>query len=371
MSQPTVAVVIGTRPEAIKMAPVVLALRTSRLRPFVVATAQHRAMLDQTLAVFGLTPDADLNVMRPGQGLGELTARLVQQLEGVWNEAAPAMVLVQGDTTSSFAAALAAYYRRIPIGHIEAGLRTYDKYAPFPEEMNRRMIDAVADVHFAPTARAREALRREGIPEERIHVTGNTGIDALHLTLARIRGDGFVPAGLDPAVFASKKLILVTGHRRENFGERLRGICTALRAVSRLREDAAIVYAVHQNPQVQGPVTELLSGRKNVFLTPPLDYDTFVYAMSRSDLIVTDSGGIQEEISSLGKTALVMRESTERAEAVEAGVSELVGTDPARLANRIQELLDHPRPAARPADLFGDGHAAERIVRILEAALPA
>lgn len=349
------------------MAPVVLELQRHRDRfeTMVVATAQHRDMLDRVLETFGIKPDVDLDLMRENQELADLTARLLTSLEALWHRTLPDVVLVQGDTTSSFAAGLAAYYLKIPIGHIEAGLRTRDKYAPFPEEMNRRLVDAMADYHFAPTELSRKNLLSEGIPDDRIYVTGNTGIDALLLTLERIRVTGFVPAELDPAVFGRKKLILVTAHRRESFGDGFVSICTALKTLARSCPDAAIIYPVHPNPNVKGPVLDYLDGIANIHLTVPLDYQTFVYVMARADVILTDSGGIQEEAPSLRKPVLVMRDATERTEAVEAGVAELVGTETSRIVQRTVEILARPKALHSRNNPFGDGHAAERIVRII------
>ena len=360
-----VTVVMGTRPDAIKMAPVVLECRKhrDRLTTMIVSTAQHRQMLDQVLEVFQLEPDVDLNLMRENQQLGDLTARLLTELNALWQRTRPDLVLVQGDTTSSMAAALVAYYHKIPIGHIEAGLRTQKKYAPFPEEMNRRLIGVLADVHWAPTPAAREHLLREGIADRAIHVTGNTGIDALHYTLERIRQTGFIPQELDPAVFGYKKLVLVTAHRRESFGEGVRGICEGLKAVARRRPDVAMLYPVHPNPNIQEPVRASLSKVPNIYLTAPLAYRSFVYAMERADVILTDSGGIQEEAPFLGKPVLVLREVTERGEAVDAGASEVVGMDAEQIVSRTLARLDDEIPWTPRPNLFGDGCASERITR--------
>ena len=369
MPPPLISLIIGTRPEAIKMAPVVVAFRQQpqRCRTQVVTTAQHRQILDQVLRVFDITPDVDLDLMQTGQELGELTARVVTSLEALWRRNRPTTVLVQGDTTSSFAAALAAYYLKIPIGHVEAGLRSGDKYAPFPEEMNRRLIDAMADFLFAPTESSKRNLLAEGTPESRITVTGNTGIDALFWTLARLREPGTpLAASSMPAVSNGQKLILVTAHRRENFGDGLTRICEALETIGRRRPDAVIVYAVHPNPNVQGPVHQRLGQVPNIRLIPPLDYPAFVHAMSQAHLILTDSGGIQEEAASLGKPILVMRGVTERTEAIDVGIAELVGTDAERIVTRALALLDQPPPASR-ANPFGDGRASARIVgKLLE-----
>jgi UDP-N-acetylglucosamine 2-epimerase (non-hydrolysing) len=358
---------MGTRPEAIKMAPVVLELRrrSGEFDPLVVATAQHRSMLDQVLSLFDIVPDVDLDLMRPGQGLADLTARLTTTLHDLWLRMRPDMVLVQGDTTSSFVGSLTAYYAHIPIGHIEAGLRTYDKYGPFPEEMNRRLIDPLADLCFAPTQAARENLIEERVPDARIHVTGNTGIDALLFTVEHNRSSCYTPSGIGAEVFGGGQLVLVTGHRRESFGVGFVDICNALLELADARPNVSIVYPVHPNPNVWEPVTERLGSVANIHLIAPLDYQAFVYLMDRCDLIITDSGGIQEEAPSFNKPVLVMRATTERHEAIDAGVAELVGTDSARIVRRALGLLDAPSPIGRLENPFGDGRAAPRIVQIL------
>lgn len=349
------------------MAPVVRALRRHHddVTTQVVATAQHRQMLDQVLELFEIEPDVDLDLMREDQGLADLTARAVTRLEGLWRQAPPAVVLVQGDTTTAFAAGLAAYYRRVPIGHVEAGLRTHDKYAPFPEEVNRRLVDVLADYCFAPTPSARANLLREGVPDDRIYVTGNTGVDALLMTLERIRATGFTPAGLGSALLADRRLILVTAHRRESIGRGLSRICAGLKVLARTCPDTSIVYAVHLNPSVRQSVFDHLGGVPNVHLTGPLDYQSFVYLMGKADVILTDSGGIQEEAPSLSKPVLVMRDVTERGEAVDVGGAEVVGTDVSRIVERTRALLEHPRPLREGSNPFGDGRAAERIVRVI------
>ncbi|MDP3703007.1 MAG: UDP-N-acetylglucosamine 2-epimerase (non-hydrolyzing) [Candidatus Omnitrophota bacterium] len=369
MTPRMIAIVIGTRPEAIKMAPVVLAFqkRRDRFNTRVVVTAQHREMLDEVLQLFGIEPDVDLDLMREGQGLPDLTARLLTDLAALWRRDRPDVVLVQGDTTSSFAAALAAFYAKVPIGHVEAGLRTHDNAAPFPEEINRRLIDTMADDYFAPTPEARENLLREGVRPHQIVITGNTGIDALLSMQERIHASGFTPAEPSPAALTGKKLVLVTAHRRESFGAGLRNICMGLKAIARECAEVAIVYPVHPNPQVQAPVRALLEGVANIHLTAPLDYQSFVYLMSRANLILTDSGGIQEEAPSLRKPVLVMREATERMEAVAMGVAELVGTEPSRIVERTRALLARPAVSGNGDNPFGDGHAAERIVQAVEA----
>ena len=367
MSPLRVAIVIGTRPDAIKMAPVVQALRRrpDRFDTRVVATAQHREMLDQVLGVFGIEPDVDLDLMQAGQGLAELTARLLENLERLWRRLIPDVVLVQGDTTSSFAAALAAYYQKVPVGHVEAGLRSRNKYAPFPEEINRRLIGGIAELHFAPTDSARQHLLGEGVEDSRILVTGNTSIDALLHTVDWIRATGFRPESLNPAVFEGNKLVLVTAHRRESFGEGLQRICQALRMIGQSRPDAAVVYPVHPNPNVDQPVRASLADVRNIHLTAPLDYRTFIYTMARADVVLTDSGGVQEEAPSLHRPVLVLREVTERTEAIDAGCAELVGTDAARIVDRTLQLLDQPPTMPQTENPFGDGQAGERIARAL------
>lgn len=349
------------------MAPIVLELRRhpERFEAMVVATAQHRDMLDQVLEIFGIKPDVDLDLMRDGQGLVDLTARLLASLEAIWRQAPPDLVLVQGDTTSSFVASLAAYYLKTPIGHVEAGLRTRDKYAPFPEEMNRRLVDVMADFYFAPTEQSRKNLLSEGVHGDQVIVTGNTGIDALLLTLQRIQDTGFIPPELDPTIFARQKLILVTAHRRESFGEGFNNICAALKELALSSPELSILYPVHPNPNVRGPVRTHLEGIPNIHLVAPLNYQVFVYVMARADVILTDSGGVQEEAPSLAKQVLVMRDETERTEAIEAGVAELVGTRTSKIITRTRELLAHPK-VIRPGDNpFGDGRAAERTIRAI------
>lgn len=370
--RPVVMSVFGTRPEAIKMAPVVHALAASGLVDGrVCVTAQHRQMLDQVLALFDIRPDEDLNVMRPDQGLEDITAAVLQGLRDVFARHRPDLVLVHGDTTTAMAAALAAFYQKIPVGHVEAGLRTGDRYAPWPEEMNRKLVGALATLHFAPTQSAADNLRREGVPEADIHLTGNTVIDALLDVVGRLRRDTRLAAEqaarfpfLDPA----KRLILVTGHRRENFGRGFENICRALARLAE-RPDVQIVYPVHLNPNVRGPVHRWLGGRPNIELIEPLDYLPFVYLMDRAHLVITDSGGIQEEAPSLGKPVLVMRDTTERPEAVYAGTVQLVGTAVERIVGAAERLLDDEnayRAMAQAANPYGDGRAAERIRNVIE-----
>jgi UDP-N-acetylglucosamine 2-epimerase (non-hydrolysing) len=361
----TVLCVVGTRPEAVKMAPVILALRAEPwARARVLATAQHRQMLDQVLDLFGIAPDVDLDLMRPDQSLPDLTARMLTALDAALGAERPDVVLAQGDTTTVLAAALACFYRRIPFGHVEAGLRTGDLANPFPEEMNRAVASRLARFHFAPTAASRANLLREGIPDAAIHVTGNTVIDALLQVAARD-----VPIG--PALTPGRRLVLVTAHRRESFGAPLREAFQALRALADANHDIEVLYPVHLNPNVSGPAHEILSGHPRIVLCDPLDYAPFVSAMKRAHLIVTDSGGVQEEAPALGKPVLVMREETERPEAVAESVVKLVGTSSARILAEAQRLLDDPAAyaaMARGVSPYGDGHAAERIVRVLREA---
>ncbi len=362
-----VLVVFGTRPEAIKLAPVIreLARRPDRFRATVAVTAQHRHMLDQVLAVFDIRPEFDLDVMRPGQTPSAVLSRVVEGIDHVLTKTRPDIVLVQGDTTSALAAALAAYHRRVAVGHVEAGLRTGDKYAPFPEEMNRRLISAVADVHFAPTEQARANLLAEGVPGRGIHVTGNTVIDALHLALASSR---IWSLPLLDRTGPGRRIILVTAHRRESFGPGFERICRALARIVAEHPDVEVVYPVHLNPNVRRPVRRLLRGLDRVHLIEPLEYLEFCHLMQASYLILTDSGGIQEEAPALGKPVLVLREKTERPEAVAAGTARLVGTDADRIAGAAGRLLRSVaayRRMARARNPFGDGQAAKRIVRIL------
>jgi UDP-N-acetylglucosamine 2-epimerase (non-hydrolysing) len=371
-----ILVVFGTRPEAIKMAPVIAALRgrAGRFSCVVCVTAQHREMLDQVLDLFSIVPDHDLNLMRPGQGLHDVTTAVLRGIPAVLGIERPDLVLVHGDTTTTMAATLAAYYARIPVGHVEAGLRTGNKYAPFPEEINRKVTAAIADLHFAPTATSRRNLLEEGVAPEAIVVTGNTVIDALLSVADRLRRDSVMAERMGaefPLLDPSRKLVLVTGHRRENFGSGFENICRALAEIASLRPNAEILYPVHLNPNVQEPVLRILGGGRhgNVHLIRPVDYLPFVYLMSRCHLIVTDSGGIQEEAPSLGKPVLVMREATERPEAVAAGTARLVGTDRERIVAETLRLLDDPeayRSMCTANNPYGDGKAAGRIADFLE-----
>lgn len=363
--------VFGTRPEAIKLAPVVLELRSrAEFQVSVCVTAQHREMLDQVLETFAIRPDYDLGIMRPGQDLFELTARCLTGLRDVLEKEQPAWVVVQGDTTTVLAAALAAFYLGLRVAHVEAGLRTFDKRRPFPEEINRRLASHVADLHFAPTETARRNLRSEGVPDESIFVTGNTVVDALLYVREKYRGRWPAPPGmraLSSKEAPGKRLVLVTGHRRESFGPGFERICEALRRIAE-RPDVEVVYPVHLNPNVHGPVFRILGNSPNVQLLEPAPYVPFVGLMESAFLILTDSGGIQEEAPSLGKPVLVMREVTERPEAVEAGTVRLVGTDVERIVSAVGELLDDPaayQRMSRAHNPYGDGQAAGRIANIL------
>ena len=369
-----VMVVIGTRPEAIKLAPVVLELENHRahFETKICVTGQHREMLDQMLRVFGLRPDYDLEVMKAGQDLAEVTAACLTGLDRVLRHECPDVVLVQGDTTTTLAASLAAYYHHIPVGHIEAGLRTGKKHDPFPEEVNRRLATHLSDFHFAPTEVARSNLLREGVSPENILVTGNTVIDALLLAQARLAKEPSLAVdGLGST--EGLRIILVTAHRRESFGLAFRRICEAVRTLAERRRDVLVVYPVHLNPNVQAPVRAILDGVPNVRLLAPLDYISFVDCMQRAHILLTDSGGIQEEGPSLGKPVLVMREVSERPEAIAAGTACLTGTDPEEIVGAVISLLDDParykRMTSRP-NPYGDGHAAERIVQFLISRVP-
>lgn len=363
-------VVFGTRPEAIKMFPVVHALRQlPTLDVRVCVTAQHREMLDQVLEIARITPDIDLDVMQANQTLDGLLARLVVGLGETFDREQPDRVLVHGDTLTTMAATLAAYFRKIPVGHVEAGLRSGNIYHPWPEEVNRKVAGAVADLHFAPTATAATALRAENVPAERIHITGNTVIDALLATKTRIDEDPSLASGLDPLVarFAGKRIIAVTSHRRENFGDGMNAIAEAIAAIA-ARSDVSVVFPVHPNPHVRSCMEPILGGLSNVALIDPLDYPHFVRLLATSELVLTDSGGVQEEAPALGKPVLVMRETTERPEGIEAGTARLVGTDKARIVSEIFSLLDDKEAysaMARAHNPFGDGTAAKQIAEIV------
>ncbi|GGA66946.1 UDP-N-acetylglucosamine 2-epimerase [Arenimonas soli] len=364
-------VVFGTRPEAIKMAPVVAALKaTPGLETLVCVTAQHREMLDQVIELFDLQPDDDLDLMAPEQALPDLFARILTGMAAVLDARKPDLVLVHGDTSTALATALAAFYARVPVGHVEAGLRTGNLQAPWPEEANRRLTAPIAALHFAPTTRSRDNLVAENIPSGNIHITGNTVIDALLEVAGRIESDPGLARSLAarfPFLDPGKRLVLVTGHRRENFGDGFEQMCLAIRDLAE-RGDTQVVYPVHLNPRVQEPVNRILGDVGNVHLIEPQDYLPFVYLMSRAHLILTDSGGIQEEAPSLGKPVLVMRDTTERPEAVEAGTVRLVGTDRERIVGEAARLLDDAEAYAvmsRAHNPYGDGRSAERIAGII------
>lgn len=372
----TVDVFMGTRPEAIKMAPVVAALkRSSQLNCRVVATGQHREMFHQVAGELGFKADIDLDAMQADQTLAGLTSRLMQKIDGWLANGQPDLALVQGDTTTVLVASLACFYRRIPIAHVEAGLRTGSIHAPFPEELNRRLASQMVALHFAPTAAAQAALLREGIPGDAIEVTGNTVVDTLFMEVARQREPG-VGAAIEAALAASiapdwgtRPFVLITGHRRENFGEGFEQICEAIRTLALRYPEHRFVYPVHLNPNVQRPVNRLLGETSNVHLIPPQGYRNFVALMSRCKLILTDSGGVQEEAPSLGKPVLVMRDTTERPEGVEAGTARLVGAEAKSIVHSASQLLDDSLAydaMANAVNPYGDGHAAERIVKRIE-----
>jgi len=367
-----VLTIFGTRPEAIKLAPILVELgKYPDVRSRICVTAQHRQMLDQVLELFNIIPDIDLDIMTPGQGLAEITSRVVLEIDQVLLQEQPDVVLVQGDTTTVMAAALAAFYRRVTVGHVEAGLRSGNLYSPFPEEMNRRVAGIVSGLHFAPTDTAVHALRREGVLEDRIFLTGNPVIDALQMIVARpmpeearqlLAQAGITGNGCDP------KLILVTAHRRENFGERFESLCLGLKAILQMNRDVVIIYPVHLNPNVQEPVYRILGGQERVILTKPIEYDVLAHLMKAAYIVLTDSGGIQEEAPSLGKPVLVMRTETERPEGVEAGTAKLVGPFEDRILAETEILLRDEaayQQMARAINPYGDGHAAERIVDIV------
>ena len=359
--------IFGTRPEAIKMAPVVRALmrHTDAIETRTLVTAQHREMLDQVLHLFRITPDYDLNIMAAGQTLFDITSRAMLGINEVFCQERPDLVLVHGDTTTTFAGALAAYYHQIPVGHVEAGLRTHDIYSPFPEEMNRRLTGGIATLHFAPTATAHENLRAEGIPEGRIFITGNTVIDALHHT---VRPDYVLPAELGSVDFAEHRVLLVTTHRRENLGEPMRHVYRAIRDIIEELDDVEVIFPVHRNPKVREIVQEELGGLERVHLIDPLDYEPFANLMARVDIVLTDSGGIQEEAPALGKPVLVLRDTTERPEAVTAGTVRLIGTDERRVYEETMRLLTEPTAYTHMAEAvnpYGDGEAARRIIEAI------
>ncbi|MBD2841043.1 non-hydrolyzing UDP-N-acetylglucosamine 2-epimerase [Erythrobacter rubeus] len=366
-----VLMVFGTRPEAIKMAPVVHRLKkVPGMKLDVCVTAQHREMLDQVLSLFDIAPDFDLDVMKPGQDLTDITANIIVALRDVLKNGGYDRLLVHGDTTTTMAGALAAFYAQVPVGHVEAGLRTGNMYEPWPEEANRMIVGRLADLHFAPTETARQSLLAENVDDAQIIVTGNTVIDALHQVVANLDADEALDDELRarfPFIEEGRRVILVTGHRRENFGEGFENICRALKDISD-QGDAQIVYPVHLNPNVQGPVNRILGNTPDVHLIEPQEYLPFVWLMRRSHFVITDSGGVQEEAPSLGKPVLVMRNTTERPEAVDAGTVQLVGTDPAKIRDAALSLLnddDAYDAMARAMNPYGDGKAAERIAETL------
>ncbi len=371
-----ILLVFGTRPEAIKMAPLVKMLQanTDDFETRVCVTAQHRQMLDQVLEVFEIKPEYDLNIMAPNQDLYDITSKVLLGLRDVIKDFKPDVVLVHGDTTTSMAASLAAFYQQVPVGHVEAGLRTYNMLSPWPEEMNRQVTDRICDYYFAPTERSQSNLLREGINPSKVYITGNTVIDALLMAVDIIKNrpgiEDKIKAELKEKGYTvgNRKYILVTGHRRENFGSGFLNICKAIKELSQRHPDIDIVYPVHLNPNVQKPVYGLLSGLSNVFLIPPLDYLPFIYAMKHSALLLTDSGGVQEEAPSLGKPVLVMRNTTERPEAVDAGTVKLVGTDADAIVENVSELLNDENLYHKMSETinpYGDGKACERIIAAL------
>lgn len=371
-----VMLVLCTRPAAIKMAPLIKLMQQQKnIETLVCVTGQHRQMLDQVLEIFDLKPDIDFNIMQASQTLYDISANLLKKFETAFQENRPDWVFVQGDTSSSFIAALAAFYQKIPVAHVEAGLRTYNKYSPFPEEMNRQFISKIAQLHFVPTVQAQNFLLKEGIPTEQIFITGNTVIDALLHVVNYIKQNHFVPKQFPEKVLDyaknKKPMILITGHRRENFGQKFETVCKALAKLATNHPDWLLVYPVHLNPNVQEPVRKILSTQDNICLLEPLDYLSFVYLMSHAKLIITDSGGVQEEAPSLGIPVVVTRETTERNEGVAEGAAILVGCDYDRIIQAAEKLMANPEKLTAIKDLYGDGKAAQAILNeFLAAALP-
>ena len=374
--------VFGTRPEAIKMSPLVKEFQKypEKFETIVCVTGQHREMLDQVLRIFDIQPDYDLNIMKQGQDLYDVTARVLTGMRDVLKETRPDIVLVHGDTTTSTAAALAAFYQQIPVGHIEAGLRTHNIYSPWPEEVNRQITGRIATYHFAPTSLSKDNLLQEGISGEQIIVTGNTVIDALYMVVEKIKNDGILSCELEKVLKASgydisrlsdgRKLVLITGHRRENFGDGFISMCKAIKSLSEKYPEVDFVYPMHLNPNVRKPIHEVFgeSQRANLFFIEPLEYLSFVYLMEKSAIVLTDSGGIQEEAPGLGKPVLVMRDTTERPEALEAGTVKLVGTDYDKIVNEVSGLLDNQEyyeKMSKAINPYGDGKACSRIVKAL------
>lgn len=369
MKKKHVVFVVGTRPEAIKVAPVYLAMKTNRrIKTTFLATAQHRQMLDQVLNVFDIKCDIDLDLMQPDQSLSQVSASVIESVQKTLSRLKPDIVLVHGDTTTCLCSAIAAFYEQIRVGHIEAGLRTYDFNAPWPEEMNRRLVDPICRWCFAPTARAADNLRAERIPEDNIFITGNTVVDALLIARDLTRKNKPIVPGLGEDILDNHRLVLVTGHRRESFGRPFEEFCMALRQLVKEHPDIVLVYPVHLNPNVQEPVHKILGRQERIYLIEPIEYLPFVYLMDQSCLIITDSGGIQEEAPSLHKPVLVTRAVTERPEAMEAGIAKLVGTSKNKILKEATLLLNDPKIYAKMSqghNPYGDGHASERIVDIL------
>ena len=379
----TILLIFGTRPEAIKMAPLVKEFQrySDDYKTVVCVTGQHREMLDQVLQIFEIKPDYDLNIMKQGQDLYDVTARVLVGLRDVLKAVSPDVVLVHGDTTTSMAAALAAFYQQIPVGHVEAGLRTHNIYSPWPEEINRQLTGRIATYHFAPTSLSRQNLLNEGVEPAHIHVTGNTVIDALYWVVDRIKSDGALSQTLSEELLHSgydvnrlsqgKKLVLITGHRRENFGDGFIRICKAIKTLVEQYPEVDFVYPMHLNPNVRKPIHEAFDGRSydNMYFIEPLEYLSFVYLMEKSTIVLTDSGGIQEEAPGLGKPVLVMRDTTERPEALEAGTVKLVGTDYDKIVGEVSRLIDDPlyyKTMSEAVNPYGDGKACERIVELLK-----
>lgn len=373
MNKKKILLIFGTRPEAIKMAPLVKEFeKHDKIEMKVCITAQHRQMLDQVMEIFQITPDFDLDIMSPNQDLYDITSKILLGLKNVFSEYKPDVVFVHGDTTTSFVSSLAAFYQHIKIAHVEAGLRTYNLQSPWPEELNRQLTDRICDYYFAPTEVSKNNLLKENIPENKIYVTGNTVIDALLLAREKIETSSDIKSKIENGLsdcgytLSNRKFILVTGHRRENFGDGFLNICKALKEIAEANMDIDIVYPVHLNPNVQKPVYELLSDLQNVFLIKPLDYLPFVMLMEQSYIILTDSGGVQEEAPSLGKPVLVMRDTTERPEAVEAGTVKLVGTDYQSIISNVTKLLNNKDEYMKMAETknpYGDGTASKKIVQ--------
>jgi len=372
-----ILVVFGTRPEAIKMAPVIQKLKKEEdyYETRVCVTAQHREMLDQVLDLFKINPDYDLNIMQPDQGLDEVASKILIKLNPVLDDFLPDLVLVHGDTITTFAASLSAYLKKIKVGHVEAGLRTGDLFSPWPEEGNRRLTSILTDYHFAPTALSKKNLLDEGIDDSKIFITGNSVIDALQIIVSRIESDKKLKFQIEKRVEKSgfvnlsSKFILVTGHRRENFGQGMLSICKSLKVLAKNNLDINFIYPVHLNPNVRKPVNDLLSDISNIKIVEPFEYEEFVYLMSKSFLILTDSGGIQEEAPSLGKPVLVMRDKTERPEAIEAGTVKLVGSDKDKIVKEVQRLLDNHgeyKKMCKAINPYGDGKTSKRIIEILK-----